>query len=1252
MKKPFSLLIILLFSFSLQAQQKSYPKIWQSLLKNSRKEALNLAKKIKPAKTDIEGLVLKEITQIENGGFSNTNNFIEELVKHKDYEYYLYALFNQSYALGDVKNNDFNKYFTQRIKFLSKQNIGIPVLKDIVNYQNYETAKTLREADYLDYTKNINAITDWQFCGTFENLNKSGINTVYPPEKSAFSKTGYNANSNGIVNWYHAPVEKGNPYTILKNHNEYGSGINYAQTFIKNDQARDIYLQLGIGQATKVWMDDVLLFEKDENRISDMGAYTIKLHLPAGNNRLLIKANNSEISYFIVKITDKNGNPIKALNISSKYSPYVKADKKTIHPEIIPNKFETYFEQKVAEHPDSYFYNYCLVETYLRNEKEKKAEKIIDKYAKKFPESSWVKLYQIRVKQLEGNNEKVNEIIKNIENNDKHYYWSLIQKMAKVQKLLKKDLPEFNKEIDEISNTVKSPIVKPTCDLIKAFRQNDNEKMKQAVKKLIEVAVDLESPETIDTYTALYYKIFKDEDYTLKQYENAYHKFFDIPITGSLSFMYNKKGDHDKAIEIYKSLLTHEYWNNTILLRLAKKLIDLQRYKEALPYIDDGLKNFPYSFIFMKKKGYLLQQLGHKKEALKWYKKSLAHNSADFELRKTINDLENVKNPLKKVLLKDPYAYIKTHRGKIKKNNYGINILYDDYNILLYNEGGHTNHNTMIYEVTSEKGIEDLKEYNMGLSGDYEIVKSEIVKPDGSIVPAERSGSQLVFNNLSIGDVILAEYEINYTSTGRFYKDLTKKFRFDTYSPSMETNFRIIAPKNKKLHYTVTGGKIDFEQKNMGKYTLYHWHDKMSKGLSPSEDYMPPLVDVARVVHVSTIDTWDNIANWYADLSRSSIKYNKTVNETFDKIFPNGYKKLSEYDRAKKIYDYMAANLTYSFVDFKQSGFIPQKPSKTIESKLGDCKDFSTLFLTMGRKAGLKVNLVLVNTSDNGKNSDVLPAINFNHCIVNVNIDGTGHYLELTDKDLPFNSQTTGLYGANGLEIPYKKGEKIKKGLISIQQTNAIPAKFESDINYTIYPDKQIIDVTLSGDGSRAAILHDLLNPKSDVKLKKDILKTFEDLDNLDLDLISYKILDNDRTHKTAKFKAQFKVLNKMQKLGKSYIFKLPLLLQSYTQGVINNETRHYPIDYIFYENTKKYISHYTIELKNGKKFNEIPEDESFTYKKHHFTAKYHKLSDTKLEATITAQTSFDNIAPQEYPAFKQYVKSVLEVFDALISFK
>ena len=1250
MKKLPVIFLIFFIGFNVQSQKKSYKKIWEALILNNRKEAVAMADKIRYDKADIEGLVLKMLTKVENGGFVEDANFVKALTKRKDFEYYMYALMNESYVFGDPKSLDFNKYIKEREKYCYRQNFNLPVMRDIIDYRNYETAKLLKEPDYEKYTANINTVKDWQFCGPFENLNKSGLNTVYPPEKEAFSKTGYNANSNGILNWYPAPFDKGDPFMLITNHSEYGEGINYAQTFIENEKARDILIHLGIGQATKVWLDDVLIFEQDENRKSEMGAYTIKVHLPAGNNRILVKTTNVTITYFILKLTGTDNKPLNNIKITSHYKPYVKIRKDEINPVQLPNIFEVYFEQKVKEHPDDYFYNYCLFKTYLRNEKEKNAGEIIDKFTGKFPASSWIKVNLIIVKNLEENDDKILELQKNIENNDKTYYWTLLQKLTDVGKLIKKDLDEFNKELKLIKNTISIPNIPPTCDLLSALRQQDQEKMKKAAKELIKVGEELESTQLIDTYLTLYNSIFYEDDFVIKKYEEAYKKYYDFSIAHSLCDLYDKKGEHDKSIQIYKYLANGIIFTK-LFTYLVDELIDLQRYEEAMKYVDKALELYPYSFTFMKHKGFLFQQLGKKKEALKWYKKSLSHNSADFELRKIINDLEKIENPLKKVLLKDPYKYIKDNRGKITENNHGYNILFDDYNILLYNEGAHTNHSTMIYEITSEEGVENLKEYNMNLYGDYEIVKSEIVKPDGTIVPAERSGSNLVFNSLSPGDVILVEYEINYTSTGRFYKDLTKDYRFDSYSPSLACNFRVIAPKSKKIHSAVTGGKIKSNKKNSGKYTIYHWKDKMLKALPPSENFMPPTIDVARVVHVSTINSWDDIARWYADLSRSSIKYDKTVNETFDKIFPDGYQNLPEYERAKKIYDYMAANLTYSYVDFKQSGFIPQKPSKTINSKLGDCKDFSTLFLALGRKAGLQVNLVLVNTSDNGVFSDVLPAINFNHSIVKVKINGKEHYIELTDKDLPFNSEITGLYNANALEIPYKEGEPVNKGLLHIKQKNAIPSEYQSDIVYTIYPDRQEIDVTLSGKGARASAIHSLLNQKSEAKIKKDILRKFENMDNLDLDLISYKIIDNDRTHPVAKFKAKFKVLNKLQKLGKSYIFKLPLLLQSYTQNLISTEERHYPIRYTKYEDTRLYASHYIIELKNGKKFNEIPENLDLTYKKHHFTAVYKKLSDSKLQVEVKAQIPFDDIQPSEYPAFKKYVKQVLEVFDSLMSF-
>ncbi|NJM80557.1 MAG: transglutaminase domain-containing protein [Flavobacterium sp.] len=182
----------------------------------------------------------------------------------------------------------------------------------------------------------------------------------------------------------------------------------------------------------------------------------------------------------------------------------------------------------------------------------------------------------------------------------------------------------------------------------------------------------------------------------------------------------------------------------------------------------------------------------------------------------------------------------------------------------------------------------------------------------------------------------------------------------------------------------------------------------------------------------------DRYRNWYADLVKKNKKLDKVTISTFNEIFPNGITNLSETQRAEKIYNYIEENITYSYLDFRQSGYVPQKPSKTIETKLGDCKDLSTLFVTLAEKANLKSNLVLVLTNDNGLKSLPLPSSEFNHCIVKVTLENKDYFIEMTDKYLPFKSLPTSLYKANALVIEFDKIKNENAKLINLSLDNSL----------------------------------------------------------------------------------------------------------------------------------------------------------------------------------------------------------------------
>ena len=79
-----------------------------------------------------------------------------------------------------------------------------------------------------------------------------------------------------------------------------------------------------------------------------------------------------------------------------------------------------------------------------------------------------------------------------------------------------------------------------------------------------------------------------------------------------------------------------------------------------------------------------------------------------------------------------------------------------------------------------------------------------------------------------------------------------------------------------------------------------------------------------------SLNSWKDIANWYSDLVKKVAVSDKVTDKAFLEIFPNGNNGLSQYETAEKIYNYIEKNVKYSSVDFRQSGYIPQKPSKTL----------------------------------------------------------------------------------------------------------------------------------------------------------------------------------------------------------------------------------------------------------------------------------------------------------------------------------
>src|SRR5690554_7224449 len=101
------------------------------------------------------------------------------------------------------------------------------------------------------------------------------------------------------------------------------------------------------------------------------------------------------------------------------------------------------------------------------------------------------------------------------------------------------------------------------------------------------------------------------------------------------------------------------------------------------------------------------------------------NNIVFFFKRKQSYEITKRKDESEEVITTNVYDYIKEHRNSSMKTDYGVIILLDECIVNVFPEGGQKYEITYIYEITSDTGVEYMKEYELDGYG-ITILKSEI----------------------------------------------------------------------------------------------------------------------------------------------------------------------------------------------------------------------------------------------------------------------------------------------------------------------------------------------------------------------------------------------------------------------------------------------------------------------------------------------------------------------------------------------
>ncbi len=180
----------------------------------------------------------------------------------------------------------------------------------------------------------------------------------------------------------------------------------------------------------------------------------------------------------------------------------------------------------------------------------------------------------------------------------------------------------------------------------------------------------------------------------------------------------------------------------------------------------------------------------------------------------------------------------------------------------------------------------------------------------------------------------------------------------------------------------------------------------------------PPLPDVAW----TNFHSWQEIGAWYRSLEGSRTQPDDDIRAKVATLIAG---KSTPEDKARAIYAYVSSQVRYIGVAFGIGRFQPHQASDVLSNQYGDCKDKSTLLISMLSAAGISADPVLIGAGITF-NPDLPSPASFNHVITLAQIDGHPVWLDATAEASPYRLLNAIIRDQPALVIPSTGDARIE----------------------------------------------------------------------------------------------------------------------------------------------------------------------------------------------------------------------------------
>jgi hypothetical protein len=577
-------------------------------------------------------------------------------------------------------------------------------------------------------------------------------------------------------------------------------------------------------------------------------------------------------------------------------------------------------------------------------------------------------------------------------------------------------------------------------------------------------------------------------------------------------------------------------------------------------------------------------------------------------------------------------------------------VILDQEIIEVFPDGSYQDKHRMVIKILAEHG-KDHGDISIGFDSRLEtlrILRAATTTPDGETIhlrknavkivtphssyPEYSDDKELTFSmpGVTVGSII--DYEVLEEGKPIIKGEYSIQPFFQYTCPVIFSRCKITVPKNRELLYRArnvpglnTPSPLIKEEADK---KVYLWEFRNIPRTLDERPYLPPVDEFQFNMLITTHNNWEQFFSWRQGLMKSKTEPNKAIR---GKVVELTGGLTSEEEKIEALFDFVKREIRYVSINIKKSGCEPTAAQEVFRNKYGDCKDKSTLLISMLQAAGIPAYYVAIPTRNTGKLIKDIPfPFQFDHAIVAVGqkdgylfLDPTDEtctfgYLPSMDQDrdiLIFKDREV-LFAKTPIEEPQASGTFTKQ-VIRIEQDGSI----EVSATYTYAGDVE--------SGERFIYLN-----SSSLRIKEIFEQKIDNL-SVGAQLIEYSHADP--LNFKERFYDQFKyhAPDYCKKAGNILTFQIPHIRNSCCASDIKE--RGFPLDIA----ESDYRNH-TVDITppQGYKVYYLPDPVEIRCPFFEFRSSYRKDGKNIVCKQEYIQKAI-RVSPAEYPDYRRYCKEM-----------